>query len=74
LRLVQDGGKSRSLEMTQSNNKKDTRPDADNWEAATLRRVARRVEALPESPPEADDFGWEEAVLRNLRRRLAANE
>ncbi|HET9694242.1 MAG TPA: hypothetical protein VFP48_07645 [Steroidobacteraceae bacterium] len=53
---------------------KDAESDAENWEAATLRRVAPRVESLPESPPEADDFGWEEAVLENLRRRLAANE
>ena len=59
--------------MSQSE-KKDPPPDADNWEAVALRRVARRVESLPESPPDAEDFGWEEAVLRNLRRRLAANE
>ena len=59
--------------MTQVD-KKDAGKDAENWEAAALRRVAQRVEALPESPPEAADFGWEETVLENLRRRLAANE
>lgn len=48
--------------------------DADNWEAAALRRVARRVEHLPETPPEAEDFGWEEGVLEKLRKRLATNE
>jgi hypothetical protein len=47
--------------------------DADNWEAVALRRVARRVEDLPEPPPEAEDFGWEEDVLQKLRKRLAAN-
>jgi hypothetical protein len=59
--------------MTEAD-KKDLSLDRDNWEAAALRRVARRVENLPETPPEADDFGWEEGVLDNLRRRLAANE
>ena len=59
--------------MTQAD-KKEKRQDAENWEAITLRRVARRVEALPVSPPHADDFGWEEAVLENLRKRLAAND
>lgn len=59
--------------MTQAD-KKDAGKDAENWEAITLRRVARRVEELPQSPPEADDFGWEETVLENLRKRLAANE
>jgi hypothetical protein len=56
--------------------KNDAQPrqDADNWELAALRRVARRVESLPESPPEADDFGWEQAVLDNLRKRLAPND
>ncbi|HET7203306.1 MAG TPA: hypothetical protein VFI92_08055 [Steroidobacteraceae bacterium] len=58
--------------MTQAD-KKDAGKDADNWEAVALRRVARRVEDLPESDPEAGDFGWEEAVLENLRKRLAAN-
>jgi hypothetical protein len=59
--------------MTDSN-KKNAGREAENWEAAALRRVAQRVEDLPDSPPEADDFGWEEGVLRNLRKRLAANE
>jgi len=59
--------------MTQAD-KKEKRQDAENWEAVALRRVARRVETLPESPPHADDFGWEETVLENLRKRLAANE
>ena len=54
--------------------KKETRRDAENWESIALRRVARRVENLPKSPPHADDFGWEEAVLENLRKRLAAND
>jgi hypothetical protein len=54
--------------------KKEPRRDDDNWEAVTLRRVARRVENLPESTSEAGDFGWEETVLENLRRHLAANE
>ena len=48
--------------------------DADNWEAVALRRVAHRVEDLPETPPEAEDFGWEEGVLEKLRKRLAAND
>lgn len=59
--------------MTQSDDDK-SRLDADNWEAAVLRRVARHVETLPEAPPEAEDFGWEEGVLEKLRKRLAANE
>ena len=54
--------------------KKNTEFDADNWEAAALRRVARHVENLPDSPPEAEDFGWEEGILEKLRKRLAANE
>ena len=48
------------------------RPDVDSWEAIALRRVRRHVEALPESPPEADDFGWEEGVLEKLRKRLSS--
>lgn len=48
--------------------------ESDDWETAVLRRMAQRVETLPETPPEADDFGWEESVLENLRKRLAANE
>ena len=59
--------------MTETD-KKELRQDSENWEAVALRRVARRVEALAESPPHADDFGWEEGVLENLRKRLAANE
>ena len=59
--------------MTETD-KKELRQDSESWEAVALRRVARRVEALPESPPHADDFGWEEGVLENLRKRLAANE
>ena len=59
--------------MTQVD-KKDAGKDAENWEAAALRRVAQRVEALPQRPPESDDFGWEETVLEHLRRRLAAND
>ena len=59
--------------MTQSDENKPGL-DADNWEAAALRRVARHVEALPEAPPEAEDFGWEEGVLEKLRKRLATNE
>jgi hypothetical protein len=51
-----------------------TDPESDDWETAVLRRMARRVESLPETPPEAEDFGWEEDVLENLRKRLAANE
>lgn len=47
--------------------------ETDNWEAATLRRVARHVEELP-PPAEAEDFGWEEGILEKLRQRLAANE
>ena len=60
--------------MTQANDKKAGVEPDDNWEAAALRRVARRVESLPETPPEADDFGWEAAVLENLRKRLASQE
>lgn len=61
--------------MTKTERRKEERqPDAEDWESIALRRVARRVEALPESPPHADDFGWEEAVLENLRKRLAAND
>ncbi len=55
----------------------DRKPDgqeADNWEAAALRRVARHVEELPDVPAEAEDFGWEEGILERLRQRLAANE
>jgi hypothetical protein len=59
--------------MTEAD-KNEPRRDVDNWEAAALRRVAQRVEALPETPPEAGDFGWEETVLENLRKRLAAND
>ncbi len=68
---------------------KEARPAEfyDNWESATLGRVASRVEALgadadaiasrrlaaaPDgSVPESEGFGWEEQVLRNLRKRLA---
>jgi hypothetical protein len=56
---------------------KDDKPDgqeADNWETAALRRVARHVKQLPDVPVEAEDFGWEEGILERLRRRLAANE
>ena len=60
--------------MSQTDKKNARQPEVDNWEAATLRRVARRVQTLPETPPHADDFGWEERVLENLRKRLAANE
>ena len=61
--------------MTQADkDKKPAQPVAENWEAIALRRVARRVESLPESPPNADDFGWEEGVLENLRKRLAARD
>lgn len=60
--------------MTQADRRKEERHDAEDWESIALRRVARRVESLPDSPPHADDFGWEEAVLENLRKRLAANE
>jgi hypothetical protein len=48
--------------------------EADDWEAAVMRRVARHVEELPAPPAEAEDFGWEEGVLEKLRQRLAANE
>lgn len=61
--------------MTRAERRKEDRHDeAEDWESIALRRVARRVENLPESPPHADDFGWEEAVLDNLRKRLAAND
>jgi hypothetical protein len=59
--------------MTQAD-EKDAGKNAENWEAIALRRVAQRVEELPDSPPEAEDFGWEETVLENLRKRLAAND
>jgi hypothetical protein len=45
--------------------------DPANWEAVALSRVAQRVEALPEAPTEAEDFGWEEDILEKLRKRLA---
>jgi hypothetical protein len=57
--------------------KKDSPPreaDAGNWEAVALSRVARRVEELPQSPDDAEDFGWEEGVLAKLRKRLADNQ
>lgn len=63
--------------MTEPDNKNlptATDPESDDWETAVLRRMAPRVESLPETPPEAEDFGWEEDVLENLRKRLAANE
>jgi hypothetical protein len=63
--------------MTEPDNKNlpaATDSESDDWETAVLRRMARRVESLPETPPEAEDFGWEEDVLENLRKRLAANE
>jgi hypothetical protein len=56
--------------MAQSD-ENEPRLDADNWEAAALRRVARHVESLPETPSESEDFGWEAAVLEKLRKRLA---
>ena len=48
-------------------------PTEDNWEAAVMRRVARRVENLPEPPADTGDFGWEEDILRKLRKRLEAD-
>jgi hypothetical protein len=62
--------------MTKADNRKDQRPEAEgpaaeDWESIALRRVARRMETLPESPPHGDDFGWEEAVIEKLRERLA---
>ena len=67
---------SREPVMTQAERRKEERQDdaTEDWESIALRRVARRVETLPESPPHADDFGWEEAVLDNLRKHLAAND
>ena len=66
---------SREPEMTQAERRKEERTDeAEDWESIALRRVARRVETLPESPPHADDFGWEEPVLDNLRKHLADND
>jgi hypothetical protein len=67
---------SREVDMTQPERRKEERQDddTDDWETIALRRVARRVESLPESPPHADDFGWEEGVLDNLRKHLAAND
>lgn len=58
--------------MTQADNKKPA-PADDNWEAAVMRRVARRVENLPEPPADTGDFGWEEDILEKLRKRLAAD-
>ena len=58
----------------------------DDWETATLRRVASRVESLMSKPAShgapgvldgaaADDgFGWEESVLRRLRARLFGDD
>jgi len=62
--------------MLETDKKKTTPPEAvaDNWEAVALSRVARRVEELPQSPDEAEDFGWEEGVLAKLRKRLAGNQ
>ncbi len=58
--------------MSQAEKKKNNPVslDGDDWEAVALRRVALHVEALPDTPPEADDFGWEEGVLERLRKRL----
>ena len=64
----------REPEMTKPERRREERHDVEDWESIALRRVARRVESLPDSPPHADDFGWEEAVLDNLRKRLAAND
>ena len=66
-----------AIEMTEPDNKNlrtDGMQDSDDWESAALRRVAPHVEALPEFPAEAEDFGWEESVLQNLRKRIAAND
>lgn len=60
--------------MTKADDRKDRRQEpgkAEDWESIALRRVARRVETLPDSPPHGDDFGWEEAVIEKLRERLA---
>jgi hypothetical protein len=63
-------GPPEAWDMTQAD-EKDQRPDAEDWESIALRRVARHVETLPDSPPNAEDFGWEEAVLQKLRKRLS---
>ena len=60
--------------MTDVDRRKTDRDADASWETIALQRVARRVEGLPETPTEADDFGWEEAVLEKLRRRLATSE
>ncbi|MGI9246780.1 MAG: hypothetical protein ACR2I8_08790 [Steroidobacteraceae bacterium] len=60
--------------MTEPDKKQTSDQPTDDWETATLRRIAQSVETLPEPPAEAEDFGWEEGVLENLRRRLAAND
>lgn len=60
--------------MTQARKNVPAPAEGANWEAEALRRVAHRVNSLPESPPGAEDFGWEQAVLEHLRRRLPANE
>ena len=57
--------------MTQAD-RKNPGPAEDNWEAAVMRRVARRVENLPAPPADADDFGWEQDILEKLRKRLEA--
>ncbi len=60
--------------MTDPDKRKAPRDERANWETIALNRVARRVEDLPVTPPEADDFGWEEGVLEKLRQRLAIPE
>lgn len=60
--------------MTDLERRKTDRDADASWETIALQRVARRVEDLAETPPEADDFGWEETVLEKLRRRLATPE
>jgi hypothetical protein len=50
--------------------KPNDEPIASDWESVALRRVAARVEELPELPAEAEDFGWEMSVLEKLRKRL----
>jgi hypothetical protein len=74
--------------MSRDEKKNKDTPQAefyDNWESATLGRVASRVEALGAdadaiasrrlaasadgSVPESEDFGWEEQVVRGLRKR-----